>query len=337
MKNLNYNLVLFFLFILNNVLAQNIFFNPPTLVNSSSLAKVRDLDIGDINGDGKPDLLFASSQNNSIYLVKNDNSQSNHFDSLITITNNFYRASIVKIKDIDNDGDLDFIAAGFRQENISWFENISNGNKFSQHYIFNLTDGISSIALFDADQDGDNDLIISYWEGSKISLFEYIDGEFKDEKTIDSSAGIIAQIDNKDIDGDGLEDIVAIQLEKNKIVYYKNTPDSTRFSIMTELINTLDRPSDFAIGDVDKDGDDDLIVASRNKVFSFKNENGIFGEEQEIFNKNYSIEDIFIVDLDNDDDNDIILGNSEAGSVLSFINLDGNGNFSDGYTILNSF
>ncbi|HHH54978.1 MAG TPA: T9SS type A sorting domain-containing protein, partial [Bacteroidetes bacterium] len=63
----------------------------------------------------------------------------------------------------------------------------------------------------------------------------------------------------------------------------------------------------------------------------------IFGEEQEIFNKNYSIEDIFIVDLDNDDDNDVVLGNSEAGSVLSFINLDGNGNFSDGYTILNSF
>ncbi|WP_299365030.1 T9SS type A sorting domain-containing protein [Winogradskyella sp.] len=104
--------------------------------------------------------------------------------------------------------------------------------------------------------------------------------------------------------------------------------------IIVEGINSVHSVKDVFAGDLDNDGDVDLVSASwfDNKISWYENLNGYgeFGDQQVISNTAPKASAVFIIDVDGDSDNDIVAGYSDPSDykVVWYENLDGQGTFS---------
>ena len=335
MKNLLYVILMVTAWI-SNIQSQSVIFTGPYNVNEPSLAFPSDFKTGDIDNDGKPDIVITSKYNNSVFWFKNIDAANNVFSKPKPISLfDTPSSGHLELADIDKDGDLDIVVGGDRDYTLCWFKNNGAG-EFEKIEIDNTTDGITSIVAADIDNDNDIDIIAGYWEGHKISYFENTDGKgtFSDEKTIASGLEPVAQISFVDMNGDNRKDIVALLHHKNKIIYLENNGDTPNFTVSHTLYDHLDSPTAFQVDDVDKDGDMDIVIADNSNVILLKNNNGAYSQSQEIHDNNQFINDIVFFDVDNDNDKDIILGNSEGKKILYFENTDGKGTFSDAKTII---
>lgn len=133
----------------------------------------------------------------------------------------------------------------------------------------------------------------------------------------------------KDIDQDGLIDLLITHDFKDEVYWYKNL-GNYNFSSKVIIDDTIDKPTSIVAEDIDKDGDIDLIVGAKNdkKVYLFVNDgSNTFETKRVLYTTTYGISKIKTIDLDNNGFLDIISGN-EAGGISWVKNIDGT-NFSD--------
>ena len=81
-----------------------------------------------------------------------------------------FRPDNIEVFDIENDGDLDFAVSAFFQYNVSYFENLGNGNfERRSSSSFGLEPGAMAIA----DLDGDSflDLAVCNTESGSVAVF----------------------------------------------------------------------------------------------------------------------------------------------------------------------
>ena len=92
--------------------------------------------------------------------------------------------------------------------------------------------------------------------------------------------------------------------------------------------------SEIKSGDLDQDGDIDIIISIHNdeELIVYKNEGNGFFDEKKIDIKNKGAYSIQLTDLDSDGDIDILSNNLTSEKVILFLN-DGKGNFSKEITI----
>ncbi|MCC9065067.1 FG-GAP-like repeat-containing protein [Flavobacterium piscisymbiosum] len=125
------------------------------------------LDVGDINNDGKPDFVFTGST--SLYLQSSDNSAKAYFyinkgnmnfERTVTLDNPGVLLAELHLKDLDNDGYLDFInygsGASFRILKVYKNDRNGNFNEMSHSLPICYSGGID---FGDYDQDGDLDIL----------------------------------------------------------------------------------------------------------------------------------------------------------------------------------
>ena len=170
----------------------------------------------------------------------------------------------------------------------------------------------------------------------KISWHENLDGlgNFGPSTTISTALdwpinGIVADIDN-----DGDSDIVSHSYDGDKIVWLENYGNQGSFSSVKTISYDVDRPIAVYSADIDSDGDLDVISTSLsdNKIAWYENTNGqgSFGPQILISTEIIYPRNLFVQDLDNDGDQDILSSsrNGSYSSIVWFENLDGTGNFS---------
>lgn len=91
------------------------------------------------------------------------------------------------------------------------------------------------------------------------------------------------------------------------------------------------RPSNAHLGDIDGDGDLDIMTAGSRNVVWFENidELGTYGKRKLIANYPipYSVSSPFLADIDGDGDLDVMVSGGLNERIIWFENLDGNGNF----------
>ena len=161
-----------------NELGTNRYATNQNILNGSGVA------IGDVNGDGRPDIFFAGLDSaNALYLNLGD----------WKFTNAAKHAGVVMPKldatgtvfaDIDGDRDLDLLVNTFAQ-GTHVFKNEGSG-RFTQAALLNRTGAGMSMALADTDGDGDLDLYITNYRRDTIrddpgAKFE---GEFVQGKAV---------------------------------------------------------------------------------------------------------------------------------------------------------
>lgn len=172
---------------------------------------------------------------------------------------------LLEAADLDGDGDLDLVTAGFELQ-LQWHEHVGNGG-YLTHDITAEHFRPNEMQIVDFDRDGDLD-IVSLGDATEYVWFENDGSQSFTEHMIANADRGAHNLTVADVDGDGDLDILATedrafssQSLPHRALWHENLGDGTYF---TRQIATLD-DDPFAIkhlaaGDLDNDGDLDLVV-----------------------------------------------------------------------------
>ena len=78
--------------------------------------------------------------------------------------------------DLDGDGDLDVVSAGYQDGRFVWYENTDGAGTFAAGQDIDLLDSAQSVVAADLDGDGDLDLVACDQVGGRIVWYENTDG-----------------------------------------------------------------------------------------------------------------------------------------------------------------
>jgi formylglycine-generating enzyme required for sulfatase activity len=248
--------------------------------------------IGDIDGDGKPDLIIANQDNASVSVFRNTSTSGSINSSSFTSKIDFPTGSTptgVAIGDLDGDGKPDLVITNEGDNTISVLKNISTSgsitaNSFAAKVSFTTGNNPRSVAINDIDGDGKPDLIVGNLSSNYISVFRNTSSSgsittssfaSKVDFTTGSNPGRVAI---SDVDGDGKPDVVVGDFYSNTVSIFRNTSDSgsiTASSLAPKVDFMIDTPpyNNITLGDVDGDGKPDLVVTNytNSSVSVFRN------------------------------------------------------------------
>ncbi len=179
--------------------------------------------------------------------------------------------------DIDNDGDLDFVASlGY---DLVWLESTAEDEEFlwpELHYISQGSD-LSKVLTADVNLDGDIDIIaatadgLEYHENNGDGTF--VHGVIWDS-TIDGN--FAANLYLADMNGDGALDILAAYEDSGKLHYFENRLDAMQgedktlflpgFSLSTNDFS----PTSVTAADMDGDGILDVVAMDEDQVLWYR-------------------------------------------------------------------
>ena len=195
------------------------------------------VEIGDLDGDGLPDLVVANITDGTISVFRNQVAGGN-------ITTNSFAPQMVfpattsafqiAIGDLDGDGKLDLVVGGGNgSQAILVYRNTSTvgsitGGSFAAPVTFAAPGWVNSIALADLDGDGKLDIALVSQLSSVFSIFKNVSasGSF-------TTASLAARVDYPagwnpngmavgDLDGDGRPDVVFANTYDNTVSLYQN-------------------------------------------------------------------------------------------------------------------
>ncbi len=197
--------------------------------------------------------------------------------------------------------------------------------------------GDGNARLLDVDQDGDLDLVTSAPNPSRWVVFENAGGKLAEKPIWESNATTDCDhISVLDFNQDGLPDLAGTH-ESHNTLYLNEKSREQRFDTVPDWetgFYTDSNQIDF--GDMDGDGDLDMLIASGLPTFQLalcENKDGELSRTitTRIGPRQYSESSIF-ADIDNDGDQDIIATYSQEGTIVLFKN-NGGGKFDKGNEI----
>ena len=288
--------------------------------------------LADIDDDGDIDIISNSSYNDDkLFVLKNMNGNGNFSSPIVILTSIADKASVV-IVDIDGDGDSDIISekdVSYHDSETVWYENIDGQGTFgTSNY---LCDDKKVIVATDYDKDGDVDILLGEEE---LIYFENTNGQgnFAEAQTLITDFSK-RQFLFLDLNGDDIRDVLSHTYNDDyTISWYEGLDGLGNFSGIKSISKNDYFIADVAYGDIDGDGDEDVVTVCSGKenVFWQENMNGerYFTPFRKIVS--YSIEDpksVDIEDIDGDGNNDIILACGTENRIVILKNLLGNGIF----------
>ncbi len=301
----------------------------------------------DIDGDGDLDILITSSGDDKVSWFENIDGLGN-FGEQKVISNQANRVVAADAFDIDGDNNFDVVYAGasggFIDYGLFWKKNADGLGNFGEAQAITLNyDNISDLEGADIDNDGDQDVVFSNQFPSVIGWIENTDGLGSFGTPIEFVVPTFLQptdIHTTDMDGDGDLDIVQVNFQDSKLSWFENVDGNGQFSTM-KIIVALDEFDPYFTsvhsGDLDGDGDIDIIASAIFEIRWFENLNGQgnFSEEGFIVNDTgiAGYEKIYVSDIDGDGDLDILSASERDDAIAFYENLDGLGNFSNRKTI----
>jgi FlgD Ig-like domain/FG-GAP-like repeat len=316
----------------------------PDSVNTRGFNMPRFVDIdNDQDYDLFVSVLYDPTVKQSMFYYRNDGTIQNPDHHLVT--QDFLKSldvgnsSIPVFCDIDNDGDKDLFIGSLNnpQGSIHFLRNtgsVSDPSFFYEDSAFaNIFVDLSATPAFgDLDGDNDFDMIVGKFDGkllvypntgSKTSP-EFLSGaDLLDNNNQVIDIGTLAVPQLIDVDNDNDVDLV-IGGFNGKFEFYRNTGSATSYQFTAEqsYFDTLDVGDNSTPFMIDWDGDGKLDLFSGNrtgKLFFYKN-SGTNSQPVWNFQTDSFISGAYglgtapnFIDIDNDTDYDLILGNVKGG------------------------
>ena len=259
-------LTLLFFALTTSLLAQSSFapvvLYDPVALNPWSIA------VGDLNGDGKPDLVVTVGGNSVSVLLGNGDGT---FQTGVSYSGGSSVNSVV-MGDVNGDGKADVLVANsMNPATVSVL--LGNGDGTLQAPVPYNAGGIGAtgLAIGDVNGDGKLDLVVSNYkdfnqnEGAVSVLLGNADGTFDSAVSYDPGANIAYAVAIGDVDGDGKPDILMTNASypalTGKVSVLLGSGNGT-FGMPISYSTGGYVPQSIAVGDVNGDGKADLVVAN---------------------------------------------------------------------------
>jgi len=289
----------------------------------------------DINGDGKKDLFCDNGaagiryyQNTTVNLSQTPtfSLNSSAFQGIFTEFNN-----IPAFVDIDNDADLDFFS-GRQVGSLSFYRN--DGTVFSPNLV-HITDTYDNLSTLETAPPCTANTVSfpppeTFWRSR-------LESQTSSALQKNQSGHGANNIDFADIDADGDYDFFWGDINNINMYYFKNEGNSSASNLVktSNCYLPIDNPgfNTPAFGDLDADGDKDMVVGAanigivRDNLIYLRNDGNASTANFTVVTKNF-LRDIDVggfaypqlVDIDGDCDKDLITGSS-VGRLFFFKNV----------------
>ncbi len=265
----------------------------------------------DINHDGDLDIIGAGFYADKILWWENVNGDGSVWQEG-TVAPSLDGASSVDTADIDRDGDLDIFSAAWEDGRVNWWENANgDGSTWLPHIVtVDPFPGVYTVAAADIDMDGDVDVAAASTSLDDISWWENVAGNGSSwvKHTVATSFDGAVYVRVVDMDKDGDPDVVGAARWLDEVAWFENTTGNGLNWVRHTIGINFDRAKTVQPGDVDEDGDWDVLAAARddNEIAWFENDGTSLNWTKHSVTTNFvSVRDAYWVDLDLDGDLDI--------------------------------
>ena len=295
---------------------------------------------GDLNGDGKPDLVAsrsggaASGPRHTVFFLTNTSAAGNISFSAPTslFLDPTHYARFIFIRDLNIDGKPEIIVSNSNNNEIYIFVNTSSGGNptFNPTPVRVAVAGASNLYGLDVqDMNGDSkpELIITQFNKNNIyilinestNLIEFNPTPFQQ-----TTAAAFNKIIAADFNEDGKMDIVASNFFGSTVDVWFNSPQIGIIQFTKVSIATSAFPNGLDVGDIDGDKDLDIIVGCSNQLGVLLNDGNNGGPaftRMDIAKPNIN-RNVLLVDFDSDGKPDIAHVNRSAANQfnINFLN-----------------
>jgi VCBS repeat-containing protein len=282
------------------------------------------LSVGDVNGDGKADIVTADHLDHTVSVLLNDGSGA--FLPRAAFATGA-APDDATVADVNGDGKADIVTANGPSNQISVL--LGNGDgTFGSATLFASGIGTYTNAVALADLNGDGKLDAVCAGNNAVSLLlGNGDGTFQSATVLNHGVARPASVALADMDNDGDIDIVTAGIDSDDFSILYNTGGGT-FGSPSTFATGGDAPTNVAVGDLNGDTYADIVAANTQSndvsVLLSDGNGGFATADQYTLGADTPI-GVALADFDGDGDRDVVTSNVNGN--LSVLLNDGSGEF----------
>ncbi len=297
-----------------------------TFVIDNNINGVLSTQIADLNGDGHPDIIAAAWESAQIAAYYSSGTNPLTWQKQI-IETGFLLAHEVYADDLNNDGNIDLIAAAAVSNEISvWLNQGGNPIVWQKTVLSQNYAGARSVFSADLNNDGVKEVVGAGFDNNKISYWKQIDFEPYWEEVVVTDDFIGAhRVRTYDIDNDGHLDILGEAYTSGKVAWWKNLGTEPLTFQKYTIDDDFELSQDVIAADFNADNLLEVVSTSENTAtmaiyYQTPTNPGLWTKEiiSNTYTNPWRLE---TCDLDADQDIDIISGAYQSGTIDYWENL----------------